>query len=94
MEKNVGQVAQEVTSMVHDEPGPAENFVKCYVTTCDIHFQIGEMFLEYQKGLVKFPASNYVTFASKVESVVVRLSAFQGHSLIIKDLDFTTYLWI
>lgn len=52
------------------------------------------MFLEYQKGLVKFPASNYVTFASKVESVVVRLSAFQGHSLIIKDLDFTTYLWI
>ena len=38
------------------------------------------MFLEYQKGLVKFPASNYVTFASKVESVVVRLSAFQGHS--------------
>ena len=52
------------------------------------------MFLEYQKGLVKFPASNYVTFASIVESVEVRLSAFQGHSLIIKDLDFTTYLWI
>ena len=35
MEKNVGQVAQEVTSMVHDEPGPAGNFVKCYVTTCE-----------------------------------------------------------
>lgn len=34
MGNNVWQVAQEVASMVHDEPGPAGDFVKCYVTTC------------------------------------------------------------
>ena len=80
--------------MVDDEPGPAGDFVKCYVTTCkkhiqfffnkrclmqyaaataeakrrqvpgwsyfkkiysfsDTHFQIGEVFLEYQNGACK-----------------------------------------
>ena len=34
MEKNVWQVAQEVAALVDDEPGPAGDFVKCYVTTC------------------------------------------------------------
>ena len=42
-----------------------------------------------RRGLVKFPVANYVT--CKWKSVVVRLSAFKGHSLIIKALDFTTY---
>ena len=34
MKKNAWQVAQEVSTMVDDEPGPAGDFVKCYVTTC------------------------------------------------------------
>ena len=46
-------------------------------------------FLNTRRGLVKFPVANYVT--CKWKSVVVRLSAFEGHSLIIKSLDFTTY---
>ena len=84
LEKNARQVAQELAAMVDDKPGPAGDFVKCYVifffnekyliqytaaTTeakrrqvpgwsyfkkiysfIDTHFEIGEMFLEYQKG--------------------------------------------
>ena len=34
MEKNVWQVTQGVAAMVDDDPGPARDFVKCYVTTC------------------------------------------------------------
>ena len=68
---------------------------RCQVPGCsyfkNIYSFTGEMFLEYQKGACKISAINYATFASQVESVVVRLSAFQGYSLIIKDLDFTTY---
>lgn len=35
MEKNAWQVAHEVAAMVDDEPGPAGDFVLCYVTTCE-----------------------------------------------------------
>ena len=34
-EKNAWQVTQEVAATVDDEPGPAGEFVKCYVTTCE-----------------------------------------------------------
>ena len=34
LEKNARQVAEEIATMVDDEPGPAGDFVKCYVTTC------------------------------------------------------------
>ena len=33
--KKGNTVAQEVAAMVDDEPGPAGDFVKCYVTTCE-----------------------------------------------------------
>ena len=49
-------------------------------------------FLNTRRGPAKFPVANYVTFARQAKSVVVRLSVFQGHSLIIKALDYTTYL--
>ena len=102
MEQNAWQVAQEVAAMVEDEPGPAGDFVKWYVTTCeknqfffnrnyliqytaaktdakrcqvpgcsyftkiygiiDIHFQIGEMFLEYQKGASKISSGKLCDF--------------------------------
>ena len=34
MERNAWRVAQEVAATVDDEPGPAGDFIKCYVTTC------------------------------------------------------------
>jgi len=127
LEKNARQVAEELTTMVDDEPGPAGDFVKCYVTTCKkyqfffstkgslmqyaaamteaktrvgvtsrryIHLlilisKLERCFLNTRRGLVKFPVAKYVT--CKWKNVVVRLSAFKGHSLIIKALDFTTY---
>ena len=33
-EKNGWPIAQELAAMVDDEPAPAGDFVKCYVTTC------------------------------------------------------------
>ena len=37
-ETNAWQVAQEVAAMVDDEPGPAGDFVKCYISTCQPFF--------------------------------------------------------
>ena len=34
MERNACRVAQEVAATVDDEPGPAGDSIKCYVTTC------------------------------------------------------------
>ena len=107
LEKNARQVAQELAAMVDDEPGPAGDFVKCYVMTfkkdqfffnkkylmqytaatteakrrqvlgpgvtstekiysfIDTHFQIGEMFLEYQKGACEISSGKLrLTFTS------------------------------
>ena len=33
MEKNVWKVAEEVTKIIDDEPGPAGDYMKSYVTT-------------------------------------------------------------
>ena len=33
--RNVWKVAQEVAATTDDEPGPAGDFTKCYVTTCE-----------------------------------------------------------
>ena len=105
LENNARQVAQKLAAMVDDEPGPAGDFVKCYVMTFKkdqfffnkkylmqytaatteakrrqvpgpgvtsrryIHLlilisKLERCFSNTRRGFVKFPAANYVTFAS------------------------------
>ena len=70
---------------------PGWSYFKKIYSFIDTHFQIGEMFLEYQKGACEISSGKLRDFC-KWKSVVVRLSAFKGHSLIIKALDFTVHM--
>jgi hypothetical protein len=51
MEKNAWRVAYEVAAMIDDEPGPAGDFIKCYVTQ-----QEKNQFFFNQRYLMKYAA--------------------------------------
>ena len=52
MEKNAWRVAYDVAAMIDDEPGPAGDFIKCYVTQREKN-----QFFFNQPYLIKYAAA-------------------------------------